>query len=210
MRQCNDGTSKNYDSIMCELQKIAEGLAKQKIWSDKAIEVNKKIAELNYKDINSRTRLAKCYIEKNEKEKAISLYKEVLTLEPSNIIAKNQLQRIQDADINIVFETNKKMAESNPNDAASRINLANCYIYKNKIEKAIELLEIVLSFEPNNSDAKSLFEKISPLIKTTSILDYRYINHCWNCRATITDGMERCPKCNWFVCPECGACGCGY
>lgn len=37
------------------------------------------------------------------------------------------------------------------------------------------------------------------------------IHHCWNCGAEIdTETAEECPECHWFICPECGSCGCDY
>ncbi len=32
---------------------------------------------------------------------------------------------------------------------------------------------------------------------------------CWNCQAEIIPALEtKCRKCGWYICPDCGACGC--
>ena len=34
-----------------------------------------------------------------------------------------------------------------------------------------------------------------------------YINHCWDCGATInSDYCRKCRSCGWYVCVSCGAC----
>ena len=64
-------------------------------------------------------------------------------------------------------------------------------------------------FNKNNSKVertqKTSIDNIS-IYKPT----YKYINHCWNCKHVVTSNDKRCPKCNWYYCPSCGACGCDY
>jgi hypothetical protein len=40
---------------------------------------------------------------------------------------------------------------------------------------------------------------------------FRRITHCWRCKTHLNSSRhEECPACGWIICPECGACGCGY
>jgi hypothetical protein len=35
------------------------------------------------------------------------------------------------------------------------------------------------------------------------------IYECWDCKATIDPEIEvKCRRCGWYICPECGKCGC--
>jgi hypothetical protein len=40
--------------------------------------------------------------------------------------------------------------------------------------------------------------------------NFSYYNHCWRCKNIVTDNDCRCPSCGWFICSECGACGCDF
>ncbi len=38
---------------------------------------------------------------------------------------------------------------------------------------------------------------------------YRYVNHCWNCKGRIDSrdpSTPRCHKCRWYRCPACTSC----
>ena len=38
-----------------------------------------------------------------------------------------------------------------------------------------------------------------------------YVSHCWRCQSPITSRTHRnCAKCGWYICNECGECGCRY
>lgn len=52
----------------------------------------------------------------------------------------------------------------------------------------------------------------SNLIKVgTLIRDSSYHSHCYNCKEAIDGRIQmKCPKCSWYICSNCGACGCGY
>lgn len=35
--------------------------------------------------------------------------------------------------------------------------------------------------------------------------------HCWNCKTGLnSEQHSKCNVCGWMICPDCGACGCGY
>jgi tetratricopeptide (TPR) repeat protein len=38
----------------------------------------------------------------------------------------------------------------------------------------------------------------------------RYISNCFNCGYTITDELQRCSKCGWYICLNCSRCGCSF
>ncbi len=49
------------------------------------------------------------------------------------------------------------------------------------------------------------------IIIGTLIRDKSYHSHCYNCKQPIDGGIQlKCPKCNWYICSNCEACGCGY
>jgi hypothetical protein len=37
------------------------------------------------------------------------------------------------------------------------------------------------------------------------------VTHCYNCKTHLDSRQHgKCSRCPWIVCPQCGACGCGY
>jgi len=39
----------------------------------------------------------------------------------------------------------------------------------------------------------------------------RYQNHCYCCKSRIDSFVnKRCRTCGWFICSNCGHCGCGF
>lgn len=85
--------------------KRAKELANSNLWNDEAIKLNKSIIEFDEKNIAAHTRLAKCYVIKENYIMAEKLYKEVLTINSNNTIAKN---RLHDVEILIKRQVNYK------------------------------------------------------------------------------------------------------
>lgn len=79
------------EKTFTELEKEARRLATNGNWNEEAIEINKKIIEIDSKHSAAYTRLAKCLIELNDIDNAILLYKKVLTFDSENSIARNKL-----------------------------------------------------------------------------------------------------------------------
>jgi hypothetical protein len=38
----------------------------------------------------------------------------------------------------------------------------------------------------------------------------KYESVCWKCKEPITEKLEKCEKCGWYICKACSACGCNY
>lgn len=40
---------------------------------------------------------------------------------------------------------------------------------------------------------------------------FGYSSICWSCRNNICSDLDKsCPKCGWYICNKCNACGCEY
>lgn len=46
--------------------------------------------------------------------------------------------------------------------------------------------------------------------KNLIIIGECYTNHCYKCRSFIGIFLEKCSACGWFICENCGSCGCQY
>ena len=86
----------------------------------------------------------------------------------------------------------------------------NMYDDNEKIAFKLMLNEIILSLIANRIE-KDLDEyHANELKKEKERKLYNqssYKNHCWNCRVPLSSNTnERCPKCGWYICKNCGAC----
>ncbi len=78
-----------------EIINRAKFLANNNLWNDEAIKLNSIIIEIDKRNIAAYTRLAKCYVVKENYVMAENLYKKVLTFDPNNTIAKNRLHDVE-------------------------------------------------------------------------------------------------------------------
>ena len=52
---------------------------------------------------------------------------------------------------------------------------------------------------------------INSFNKETKQKTNNYSNHCFKCGSYINSSKnKRCPSCGWYVCSNCGSCGCEY
>lgn len=79
------------DLTLNYLNDTAKSMTTTGNWGKDAIEINKKIIEINSSDTSAYTRLGKCYMLQNDIPSAISMYKEALKLDNKNMIAINNL-----------------------------------------------------------------------------------------------------------------------
>ena len=70
----------------------AENLAAQNNWGKEAMKVNTRILKLEPNNVNALTRLAKHYRQIDQNAHARKLYTKVLTIDPDNRIAKNNIK----------------------------------------------------------------------------------------------------------------------
>ena len=57
-------------------------------------------------------------------------------------------------------------------------------------------------------NASRLMEERSVAARGISKGGRPYESQCWNCGTPVHEKLQRCPHCDWFMCPSCGACGC--
>lgn len=69
----------------------AKELALKNNWGKDAVEVNKKIIELDTTCSGAYTRLAKCYLKLKDEDSAVKLWEQLLEFDPDNTIAINRL-----------------------------------------------------------------------------------------------------------------------
>ncbi|MDQ3098418.1 MAG: tetratricopeptide repeat protein [bacterium] len=80
--------------IQSALVQKAIKAALQSEWSD-AIQINQELLEQNPHDLESMNRLARAYLELGDINKSKKTYKEVLTIDPYNVIALKNVKRFQ-------------------------------------------------------------------------------------------------------------------
>jgi tetratricopeptide (TPR) repeat protein len=85
----------SFDSEIHELRQRAESLALAGEWGEIAIEMNTRMLEIDDRAADAYTRLARCFREQGRLEAARQLYTQVLTFAPKNVIARNNLAKIE-------------------------------------------------------------------------------------------------------------------
>ncbi len=87
---------------------------------DSAIELNQQLLEQNPQDLESLNRLARAYLELGDIAKSKKTYKEVLTLDPYNVIALKNVKRFQSIKGSTTEISNKivKSLKNSPNSSA--------------------------------------------------------------------------------------------
>lgn len=100
-------------------------------WKE-AIEINEKIVKLDTSDIEALNRLAHAYICLGKKEKAKNLYQKILEMDPYNIIASKNMEKIA-----------KMNGQSSPAiTSLPTSNLAGIFLYEPGKTKVINLLNL--------------------------------------------------------------------
>jgi hypothetical protein len=56
--------------------------------------------------------------------------------------------------------------------------------------------------------SKDLLKVASP--KSLIIIGSAYVNRCYKCKNFVGYSLDKCYKCTWYICLNCGACGCWY
>lgn len=117
------------DSNLESLTHEAILLATQNKWQE-AAKTNEKILKIENGNIDTLNRLAKAHVCLNQKEKAQRLYKKVLELDPHNIIAKKNLEKLFKAN-----GTTLPIASGTP-------NLSQIFLFEPGKTKLISLLNL--------------------------------------------------------------------
>lgn len=77
--------------LLDDLKERAKDLAVKNNWGEEAVEVNRKIIELDSTCSGAYTRLAKCYVKLGDEDTAVKLWEQLLEFDPENTIAINRL-----------------------------------------------------------------------------------------------------------------------
>src|SRR3990172_559103 len=94
-----DNTSASLQDIE-SLTRLAITAAASLNWEE-AAKINQKILKITNTSVETLNRLAKAYISIGETQKAQKFYKKALDLDPYNIIAKRNLERITKVNGNV-------------------------------------------------------------------------------------------------------------
>ncbi|MBI2012726.1 hypothetical protein HYS90_02230 [Candidatus Curtissbacteria bacterium] len=127
--------SKNIDLLAQEAIEAAISLN----W-EKAAKINKKILDLSEKDVEALNRLARARFCLGNKEGAEKTYKKVLGIDPYNIIARKNLDKLTRSNGNPVGPN----GTNGPKDQNGKTspNLANLFIFEPGKTKLVNLLNL--------------------------------------------------------------------
>lgn len=135
-----------------ELYNEAKILARNNNWSEESYFLNMKIIEYNPRSVSARTRLAKYWIEHGDTEKAESLYREVLDIDPSHEGARNRLNALEREKQKLVEEYNIRLTRQRNKVVQEE---------RTEIENILELLigkvKAILPNYPNLKSVDNIF-----------------------------------------------------
>ena len=83
------------DSEIHDLRQRAESLSFSGEWGEIAIELNTRMLEIDDRAADAYTRLARCFREQGRLVAAREIYTQALTFAPKNVIARNNLAKIE-------------------------------------------------------------------------------------------------------------------
>jgi tetratricopeptide (TPR) repeat protein len=141
------------DPAVSEYITRGAALVNKSKWDDALIEFNKAL-ELSKYNTAVRNWIGYVYLKKNDNNKAIEIYKEIIELDPDYFEAHNNLgQAYQNtADYENAEIEYTRALELKPAFVPSRFNLATVLENENKNEDALREFENVLKSDPNWTD----------------------------------------------------------
>jgi len=98
---------------------------------DEAIKINKKILQMASTEVDALNRLAHAYTCLGQKEKALKIYKKILQIDPYNIIARKNLEKVT-----------KQNGYSNISGTKENGNLSAIFIYEPGKTKVVNLINL--------------------------------------------------------------------
>lgn len=122
------------------------------------------------------------------------------------------------------IKVNTKIIQLDPKCVGAYNRLAKCYIELSNYQMATLLYQFVLILDHENTISKNGLLKIDKLnaeLTSIRVNNYEYSSvryhpnsdyesHCYKCKRIVTSLMKRCKRCQWYICPTCGSCGCGF
>lgn len=103
---------------------------------EEAAKINQKIIKISENSVETLNRLARAYISLGETQKAQKNYKKALGLDPYNIIAKRNLEKITKANGSVQIRGN------NGHTAKPAVNLSTLFLFEPGKTKIISLLNL--------------------------------------------------------------------
>jgi|SRR3989344_4818434 len=134
-------SQKNSDNDFESLQDI-ESLTRVAIMAaaglnwEEAVKINQKILKIADSSVETLNRLAKAFISLGETQKAQKYYKKALDLDPYNIIAKRNLEKITKAN------GNSKNKSTNGHAQKPQANLSTLFLFEPGKTKIINLINL--------------------------------------------------------------------
>jgi len=117
------------------LSRLAITAAASLNWQE-AAKINQKILKITDTSVETLNRLAKAYISLGETQKAQKYYKKALNLDPYNIIAKRNLEKIIKANGSGIAKSTNGHAQKTP------VNLSTLFLFEPGKTKIINLLNL--------------------------------------------------------------------
>ena len=117
------------------LSRLAITAAASLNWEE-AAKINQKILKITDTSVETLNRLAKAYISLGEIQKAQKHYRKALGLDPYNIIAKRNLEKIAKAN------GNGKAKSTNGSTQKPQVNLATLFLFEPGKTKIVNLLNL--------------------------------------------------------------------
>jgi tetratricopeptide (TPR) repeat protein len=127
------------------------------------VEVDKKIADADRANVDSRMRLAQYALSQKDVKQAFQLFKELAQLSPQNpLIFKNLYDiTLQSGDKNNAAMYAKKYLSLNPNDAASQKNLGDLLFELKDQDGALTAYRVALKLDPT---IKGFYKRYAELV----------------------------------------------
>lgn len=104
-----------------------------------AVKINEKILHLAKDNTEALNRLARAYLCLGDLAKASKMYKKVLEIDPYNIIALKNTEKLSKTNLSQDIETN---GHSKPNIITTHINLSQVFLYEPGKTKLVNLLNL--------------------------------------------------------------------
>lgn len=134
---------------------------------EKAVKINKKIVKLAETNVEALNRLGRAYICAGEMKKAEKIYKKVLEIDPYNIIAKKNAEKLSKIVDNNGYSNGHLNGNGYSNsNIASAQSYSNFYLYEPGKTKIIQLLNLA---PPSTVACLSSGEKLSMNLKKHGI-----------------------------------------
>jgi hypothetical protein len=151
--------------------------------------------------------------QKKEYQKLLNMLKYDYQLN-KNIYSKNDID-----EINLIKDKISKYSNMLPYkiEKPNELKKGAMVYHKEKyyvgvIDDTTEMRELFEDFNDIVEYRVRIFDKIIKIASPNNliIIGMAYTNHCYKCKSYVGYTLERCTSCTWYICNNCGACGCQY